>query len=62
MNNNTGRNLWIDYLRSAITVLVVAHHAALAYTTWAKFDTIAYIRSTHAVVDIKRWIGLDGFR
>lgn len=61
MKNNTSRNLWIDYLRSAITVLVVAHHSALAYTTWATFDTVAYIRSTHAVVDTKRWVGLDVF-
>ncbi|RYU93410.1 acyltransferase family protein [Emticicia agri] len=55
------RNLWVDYLRSALTVLVVAHHASLAYTTFARFDKVAYIRSTHAVVDKKRWIGLDIF-
>lgn len=59
MENN--RNTWIDYLRSFITVLVVAHHAALSYTTWASFDSIAYIRSTHAVVDRQRWAGFDVF-
>jgi glucans biosynthesis protein C len=37
------RNLWIDYLRSALTVLVVAHHSSLAYTTFAHFDTKTYI-------------------
>jgi len=55
------RNLWIDYLRSAITVIVVAHHASLAYTTFARFDAQAYINSTHPVVDDSRWIGLDIF-
>lgn len=61
MENPLNRNLWVDYLRSALTVLVVAHHASLAYTTFAKFDKEAYIRSTHAVVDNKRWVGLDIF-
>lgn len=56
-----GRNLWVDYLRSAITVLVVAHHASLAYTTFASFDPVAYIRSTNPVVDHQRWIGMDIF-
>ncbi|MFP9098268.1 acyltransferase family protein [Flavobacterium sp. RHBU_24] len=55
------RNLWIDYLRTVITVLVVAHHAAMAYTTFAFFDTEVYIRSTSPVVDANRWIGLDVF-
>ncbi len=57
----TQRNLWIDYLRSAITVLVVAHHASLSYTTFAWFDAEAYINSTHPIVDTRRWIGLDVF-
>lgn len=53
--------MWIDYLRSFITVLVVAHHASLAYTTFASFNREAYILSTHPVVDTQRWIGLDIF-
>ncbi len=61
MGNAPSRNLWVDYLKSAITVLVVAHHAALAYTTFAWFDDKVYINSTHAVVDKERWIGLDVF-
>ncbi|MFD2519928.1 acyltransferase family protein [Emticicia soli] len=61
MEKPLNRNLWVDYLRSALTVLVVAHHASLAYTTFAKFDKEAYIRSTHAIVDNKRWVGLDIF-
>lgn len=55
------RTLWIDYLRSSITVLVVAHHSSLAYTTFASFNKDAYILSTHPIVDTKRWIGLDIF-
>ena len=55
------RNVWVDYLRSAITVLVVAHHSSLAYTTFAKFDSKAYINSTHPIVDSHRWLGLDIF-
>ncbi len=61
MDVPTQRNLWIDYLRSAITLLVVAHHASLSYTTFAWFDAEAYINSTHPIVDTRRWIGLDIF-
>ena len=61
MEVTTQRNLWIDYLRSAITMLVVAHHASLSYTTFAWFDAEAYINSTHPIVDTRRWIGLDIF-
>lgn len=55
------RNLWIDYLRSALTVLVVAHHSSLAYTTFAYFDTKTYINSTNPIVDNSRWMGMDIF-
>jgi surface polysaccharide O-acyltransferase-like enzyme len=58
---SAGRVLWIDYLRSFITVLVVAHHSSLAYTTFARFNPHAYILSTHPIIDSKRWIGLDIF-
>lgn len=51
--------IWISYLRSFITVLVVFHHANLAYTTFAYFNKEVYINSTHPVVDTQRWIGLD---
>jgi surface polysaccharide O-acyltransferase-like enzyme len=57
----TNRNLWLDYLRSALTVLVVAHHSSLAYTTFAYFDTKTYINSTNPVVDKQRWVGMDIF-
>ncbi len=58
---STGRVLWVDYLRSFITVLVVAHHSTLAYTTFARFNPHVYILSTHPIIDSKRWIGLDIF-
>jgi glucans biosynthesis protein C len=55
------RALWIDYLRSFVTVLVVAHHSSLAYTTFAHFSKPVYILSTHPIVDRQRWIGMDIF-
>jgi glucans biosynthesis protein C len=55
------RNFWIDYLRSALTVLVVAHHSSLAYTTFGYFDPKTYIKSTNPIVDYTRWIGMDIF-
>ncbi len=61
LKNPSNRNLWVDYLRSTLTVLVVAHHAALAYATFSVFDKVAYIRSTHAVVDAQRWFAMDIF-
>lgn len=61
MQQTPSRTLWIDYLRSFLTVLVVAHHSSLAYTTFASFDKVAYIRSTHPIVDSRRWIVLDIF-
>lgn len=61
MQQTHSRTLWIDYLRSFLTLLVVAHHSSLAYTTFAGFDKVAYIRSTHPVVDSSRWVGMDIF-
>lgn len=61
MSREQPRTLWLDYLRTTLTVLVVAHHASLAYTTFAQFRPEAYILSTHPVVDKQRWIGTDIF-
>src|SRR5579863_668614 len=61
LHQSAGRVLWVDYLRSFITVLVVAHHSTLAYTTFARFNPHAYILSTHPIIDSKRWVGLDIF-
>jgi peptidoglycan/LPS O-acetylase OafA/YrhL len=61
MEEKANRYAWLDHLRSFVTLLVVAHHAALAYTTFAYFKKEAYILSTHPVVDTRRWKGLDIF-
>jgi glucan biosynthesis protein C len=60
-DGNQDRSPWIDYLRSFITFLVIAHHSALAYATFSVFNKQAYILSTHPVVDTGRWIGMDVF-
>jgi hypothetical protein len=61
MPERTSRIVWLDYLRGFITVLVVAHHSSLAYTTFAAFNKQAYILSTHPVVDTARTLALDIF-
>ena len=61
MGVQTNRTLWLDYLRTTITLMVIAHHSSLSYTTFASFDKEKYINSTHPVVDSVRWIGLDIF-
>ncbi len=59
METSPARAVWIDYLRSFVTVLVVAHHAALAYATFAHFSSSRYITSTAPIVDDRRWAGMD---
>ncbi len=54
-----GRDRSIDYLRTTLTVMVLAHHSTLAYTTWASFDKAHVLRSTAPVVDSARWIFFD---
>jgi glucans biosynthesis protein C len=53
------RDVSVDYLRTTLTLMVVAHHSTLAYTTFARFDTGNYLASTHPVVDSSRWVFLD---
>jgi len=55
------RDIAIDYLRSSLTVLVVAHHAALAYNTFSHYDPGHYMKSTAPVVDTVHWMPLDWF-
>lgn len=59
MQKTQQSTLWVNYLKTAITILVLFHHSLLAYTSFAHFDTDVYINSTHPVVDEQRWIGLD---
>ena len=55
------RDTSIDYLRSFVIVLVVLHHAALAYTSFSVFNENRYVDSTAPVVDGVRWSPLDVF-
>lgn len=53
------RDLSIDYLRTTLTLMVLGHHSALAYTTFASFNKEHIFQSTAPVVDSTRWIFLD---
>lgn len=53
------RDCSFDYLRAALTVLVVVHHAALAYTTFSVYRLPRYTTSTAPVVDGTRSQALD---
>ncbi len=53
------RDLSIDYLRTTITLMVLAHHSCLAYTSWAFFDKQDSFRSNAPVVDVTRWPFFD---
>jgi len=61
MEKRQDRAIWLDYLRAFVTVLVVAHHSSLAYTTFASFNKLAYNDSTHPIVDTVRSGALDIF-
>jgi len=54
-----GRDLSMDYLRTALTLMVLAHHSSLAYTSWAHFDKEHVFRSTAPAVDSTRWAFFD---
>jgi hypothetical protein len=53
------RDLSVDYLRTTLTLLVIALHSSLAYTTFAHFDAQHIFRSTTPVVDRMRWAFFD---
>ena len=53
------RDLSIDYLRTTLTLMVLGHHSALAYTTFAHFNPQHIFQSTAPVVDSTRWIFFD---
>lgn len=53
------RDLSMDYLRTTLTLMVLAHHSSLAYTSWARFDKEHLFRSTAPVVDSTRWAFFD---
>jgi glucans biosynthesis protein C len=53
------RDVSLDYLRATLTLMVVAHHTSLAYTTFARADPANYLASTAPIVDQRRWLFLD---
>src|SRR5689334_12953823 len=53
------RDVALDYLKTTLVLMVVAHHSCLAYTTFAHFDPANYLGSTAPVVDTARWQFLD---
>jgi hypothetical protein len=59
-------NLAVGYLRAFVTVLVLAHHAALAYHPFAPKATASLVAQPRwwqafPVVDSQRWIGFAWF-
>jgi hypothetical protein len=55
----SGRKVAFDYLRTFAVVLVLYHHAILAYTTYAFIDFENPIANSSPVVNAQRWIGFD---
>src|SRR4029077_5762254 len=55
----SARDVSLDYLRATLTLMVVAHHSSLAYTTFARRDPAHYLVSTAPIVDQGRWLFLD---
>ncbi len=55
------RDVSIDYLRSGVTMLVVAHHASLAYNTVSVYNPEQYMKSSTPIVDTVRFLPLDLF-
>jgi hypothetical protein len=64
-NTTPDRNTAFDTLRAFITVLVVAHHAVLAYHPYApplgSFGAANLLWAAFPVVDAQHWSGIDLF-
>jgi len=51
-------NIAVGYLRGFIIVLVLAHHSAIAYSVFARFNSQHYLWGA-PIVDSQRWLGFD---
>ncbi len=54
-----GRRVEFDYLRAFVVVLVVWHHAILAYAAFSYMNPENPIKTFSPVVDSRRWAGFD---
>ena len=63
--NPQDRNLPIGYLRAFVTAMVLAHHAVLAYCSFAppqaRFAASPGLWQAYPIVDARRWKGFDPF-
>lgn len=55
----SGRRVEFDYLRAFVVVLVVWHHAILAYAAFSFMNPANPIETFSPVVDSRRWAGFD---
>lgn len=55
----SGRKIEFDYLRTCAVVLVLFHHAILAYTKYAFINFENPMANSNPVVDEQRWLGFD---
>lgn len=55
----TGRNVAFDYLRSFGVLLVLLHHAVLAYVTFGVLNPYDFMQTFSPVVDGAKWVGFD---
>ncbi|WP_441280668.1 acyltransferase family protein [Tardiphaga sp. 862_B3_N1_1] len=53
------RNAALDRARTFVTLLVLANHAAVAYTAFGRYYPNHYLWSTAPIVDSQRWIGFN---
>jgi len=54
-----GRNVAFDYLRSFGVLLVLLHHAVLAYVTFGFLNPYDFMQTFSPVVDGAKWVGFD---
>lgn len=55
----TTRIASFDYIRTSVIILVLLHHAVLAYTTFAYINPANPIATISPVVDSQNWSGFD---